>query len=234
MPVRVKITPFANSVKILVDSRLSPQARSQRVAAFASDRIAKADEINRRALGTVPPKTVTVDGREGAALASVNPDHGVIIAEWQFTRDVLEWIRITLMDRSPVGPSGRYRNYHFLYADNVEVAQGEDPPKAEEYIFLNPLPYTRKIEIGKTESGRDFVISVPNRIYERTANDAQARFGNVAKIRFIYSSLGDVGATPIGEWARSGTAFTLSRRAGRRTKSIAWLTRVPAIQVTFR
>ena len=52
------------------------------------------------------------------------------------------------------------------------------PPLASEYVFLNTVPYARKIEIGKTESGRDFVIQVPNRIYERTANDAQARFGN--------------------------------------------------------
>jgi len=39
-----------------------------------------------------------------------------------------------------------------------------------------------------TKSGRDFVIQVENRIYERTARDAQAKFGNVAKIRFTYQS----------------------------------------------
>jgi hypothetical protein len=186
MPVRVRVTPFANSVKILVDSRLSPQARSERVAAFAADRIAKADEINRQALGTVPPKTVTVDGREGAALASVNPDHGIIIAEWRMVIDVVEWIGKTLKDRSPV-LSGQYRDSHTLYADSVE-ADWDHPPIAQMYTFLNPLPYARKIEIGKTESGRDFVIQVPNRIYERTADDAQAKFGNIAKIRFTYQA----------------------------------------------
>ncbi len=59
---------------------------------------------------------------------------------------------------------------------------------AQGYIFLNPVVYARKLEIGKTESGRDFLVSVPNRIYERTANDARSKFGNIAKIRFSYSS----------------------------------------------
>lgn len=186
MPVKVRVTPFANTVKLVLDNRLSKEARSERVATFARTRIAQADEINRRALGKVPPKTVTVDGREGAALESVNPDHGIIIAEWQLGLDVVQWIGKTLRERSPV-LSGRYRSAHTLYADNAE-ADWDNPPLASEYTFLNPLAYARKIEIGKTKAGRDFVVQVPNRIYERTANDAQARFGNIAKIRFTYSS----------------------------------------------
>ncbi len=210
MPVRVRVTPFAETIKVLVDSRLSPQARSLRVAAFAKDRIAQADATNAQALGAVPPKTVTVDGREGAPLESVNPDHGIIIAEWKLALDVIVWIGRTLKDRSPV-LSGRYRDSHTLYADSVE-ADWDKPPLAQEYTFLNPLPYARKIEIGKTESGRDFVIQVENRIYERTADDAQARFGNIAKIRFTYQAA-------IGGY--------IAKRHGKDD-------RVPAIVVTLR
>lgn len=186
MAVKVRITPFEKTIQLLVDGRLSPEARSKRVAAFARDEIAAADEKNRRALGAVPPKTVTVDGKQGAALESVNPDRGIIIAEWSLVSDVLQWIYATLRARSPI-VKGDYLKGHTLYADGAEC-DADNPPLASEYTFLNLVPYSRKIEIGKTESGRDFVIQVENRIYERTASDARSRFGNIAKIRFTYQS----------------------------------------------
>ncbi|MEI9804104.1 MAG: hypothetical protein WDN48_06070 [Pseudolabrys sp.] len=76
-----------------------------------------------------------------------------------------------------------------MLADNAEVDPGAEIPIAEQYIFINTVPYARRIEIGKTKSGRDFVVSVPNRIYERTAQDAKARFNNIAKIQFNYLEL---------------------------------------------
>lgn len=232
MPLTTKVTPFEKTVKILVDSRLSPEARSKRIASFARQEIAEGDAINRRALGTVPPKTVTVDGREGAPLESVNPDRGIIIAEWQLVGDVLQFIHATLRARSPI-ISGEYLRGHTLYADGTET-DAVNPPLTREYIFLNPLPYTRKIEIGKTKAGRDFVIQVENRIYERTADDAKKRFGNVANVRFGYQSLANVGATPIGKWAGSASAQRLFKKHKRRTGSTEWLTRVPAITVTLK
>jgi hypothetical protein len=185
MVVRTKIEPLAKTISLIVNSALSPAAQSQAVADFARSAIADADEANRRILGRVPPKKTTVDGREGAALESVNPDGGSIITEWELIGDLLFWIGDTLRARSPI-VSGHYRDAHTLFADSVEVPIGGDVPSADEYVFLNPLPYARKIEIGKTKSGRDFVVSVPNRIYERTANDAKAKFGNLANIRFSY------------------------------------------------
>jgi hypothetical protein len=186
MAVKVRITPFEQTFKLLVDRNLSPQVRSQKVAAFAQAKIDAADEQNRQALGAVPPKTVTVDGKQGAPLESVNPDRGTIIAEWSLVGDVLQFIYAALRARSPI-VKGDYLKGHTLYADGVEC-DPDNPPLAGEYIFLNKEPYGRKIEIGKTESGRDFVIQVQNRIYERTADDASKRFGNLAKIRFTYQA----------------------------------------------
>jgi hypothetical protein len=186
MAVKVRITPFEKTIKLVLDGRLSKESRSQRVAAFAQKEIDAADDQNRRALGAVPPRTVTVDGREGAPLNSVNPDHGTIIAEWQLVGDVLTWIYATLRARSP-RLTGGYIEGHIMLADGEE-ADPDHAPMASEFVFLNNRLYARKIEIGKTEAGRDFVIQVPNRIYERTAQDASARFGNIAKIRFSYRS----------------------------------------------
>jgi hypothetical protein len=186
MALKVRITPFEKSIKLLVDGSMSREAAQRRIAVIAREEIAEGDEINRKALGTVPPRTITVDGKEGAPLESVKPDHGRIIIEWQLVGDVVQWIFATLRARSP-RVSGAYLKGHKVYADGVEVDPTK-PPLAAEYTFLNIVPYTRKIEIGKTKAGRDFVIRVENRIYERTARDANARFGNVAKISFTYQS----------------------------------------------
>lgn len=186
MAVKTKIDPIARDINIIVDEMLSPAAQSRAVAEYARGAIAGADDVNRNILGRLPPKVVTVDGRADASLESVRPN-GRIIAEWEIGNDVLIWIGQTLMDRSPKR-SGAYRKGHTLFADGAEIAMGERLPDADEFVFINLVPYARRLEIGKTKSGRDFLISVPNRIYERTYKDAKARFGNIAKITFTYES----------------------------------------------
>lgn len=186
MAVRTRIEPIAKDVSIIVNDMLSPAAQSRAVANFARGAIAEADDANRRILGRLPPKVITVDGRAGADLESVHPN-GRIVAEWDIGNDVLTWIGQTLLDRSP-RRSGAYRKGHTLFADGVEIAFGEQLPNAMEFVFANLVPYARRLEVGKTESGRDFLIQVPNRIYERTYNDAKARFGNIAKITFSHET----------------------------------------------
>lgn len=181
MALSIKITPLSQSFQVLVDQTLSPKAQTDRIAGFARRQIGAADEINRRALGAVPPKKVTVNGREDETLSNIPLPSGTIIAEYRVVDDVLAWIANTLAERSPV-ISGDYRKGHIMLADDVQ-ADPYKPPLATTFTFMNLVPYSRKIEIGKTESGRDFVVQVENRIYIRTAEDAKARFGNVAKIR---------------------------------------------------
>jgi hypothetical protein len=188
MALRVRVPNVERSISLLVNARLDPKERTKRIAAFARKEIAAVDEQNQRALGAIPPKTITVNGRQGADLESANPDRGTIIAEWRLVGEVLQWIMDTLNQRSPV-ISGKYRDSHIMLADGSE-ADPDDHPLATEFKFYNPVPYSRKIEVGKTKSGRDFVIQVQNRIYERTADDARARFGNIAKIRFTYTASG--------------------------------------------
>jgi hypothetical protein len=213
MPLEVKITPLSQSYQVLVDQTLSPKARSARVADFARRQIRAADEINRRAFGAVPPKKVTVNGREDEFLNNIPPDSGTIIAEYRLVDDVLAWIMTTLRQRSPV-ISGAYRDGHRMFADDVE-ADAFEPPIASQYTFFNLVPYARKIEVGKTEAGRAFVIQVENRIYARTAEDAKAKFGNVVKIRAGFAS------TP--------SAYRLKRSTGRRKSRAAAVVTSPAI-----
>jgi hypothetical protein len=220
MPLSVKLTPYSQSFQVLVDQTLSPQARGERIAAAARQIIAVADEKNRSGFGAVPGKKITVNGRESDLIGPVPvpPDSGVIVAEYRLVDDVLAWIMQTLRDRSPV-ISGAYRDGHKMFADNVE-ADPDNPPLASQYTFFNLVPYARRLEVGKTESGRDFLIQVENRIYARTAQDARARFGNVAKITTGFAS------TP--------EAYRLQRSSGRRKRSQAGaVVTSPAIYVTI-
>jgi hypothetical protein len=187
MGLTVRIEPVEKSVEATIRADLDPATQKKEAAAFAKKGIDEATATNRQILGREIKPTVTVDGVPGAPLENVNPDGGSIIAEWDILVDgLLRWIAEQLIARSPV-VSGAYRQGHTLYVDGTEVPIGGDirpSAEAEEYVFLNPIPYARRIEVGKTKAGRDFVVQVPNHIYERVAKDARARFGNQAKIEY--------------------------------------------------
>lgn len=185
MPVRARIDPVERITEAQIRADLLLPEQKRAAADFVRAGIAEADATNQRILGRIPPKTITVDGRRGAALESVNPNGGDVIVEYDVFVDVLRQIADMLVERSPV-VSGAYKRGHTLFADGREVPLGGNIPLADEYVFINSVPYARKIEVGKTKSGRAFVIQVPNRIYERTAKDAKSRFGNSADISFGY------------------------------------------------
>lgn len=227
MGYSAKIDPVEKFTEIDVRNDISMSEQKQSIAQYVKAGIDEAKATNRSIFGAVPPYTVTVDGNQGAPLESVDPDGGTIIVEFELVGEVLQWIAEKLVERSPT-VSGDYKRGHALYADGQEIDPFGVVPSATQYLFTNSVPYTRKIEIGKTESGRDFVVQVPNRIYQRTADDAKAKFGNQAKIRFTYQSL-QGGA--IGRWASSPSAARLAKRHKRRTKSTEWLTNQPAIIV---
>jgi hypothetical protein len=234
MVVRIKIDPVERITEAMIRADLVLPAQKKAAADFARAGLEDAKESNRLILGRVPPFTTTVDGRRGAALESVNPDGGSIIFEFDLVVDVLSWIADKLIERSPV-VSGRYRRGHVLLADGVEVALGREIPAADEYVFVNHESYARKIEVGKTESGRAFVIQVANKIYERTASDANSRFGNIAAIKFGYRELTDGyalhGNNTSRHFLRGGRVYREPTiRADRQAGSVV---PSPAITVTY-
>lgn len=225
MAVTAKLEPIEDFIRISVDRMLSPAARSKAIADFAKERLAEAQDANARSLGRVPEHETFVDGRAGAAPESVRPDAGTIVFEFELIDELMAWIGQTLIERSP-RRSGDYLAGHRLLADGEVVEPGTPLPAAAEYAFVNTVPYARKIEVGKTKDGRDFVIQVENRIYERTADDARRRFGNIAQIRFSYRS-------PLLDYVAIGRK-EVPGAAKRSAASIERITRVPAIVVTLR
>lgn len=173
--------PPGSELMVLTDQR-SPASIGRAVAEFVAREIATVDAEMVVRFGYTVAKSVLVDGRKDVALYHVKPDDGEIVAEWEnMLPIVLVWIAKTLDERSPRA-SGEYQREHRLIADGVEIDVTGDIPPANEFVFFNATPYSRRIEIGKTRTGRDFVVQVQPRIYERTAKDAAARFGNVARI----------------------------------------------------
>lgn len=234
MAVKTRIDSVSRDIGLIVNETLSPAAQRRAVADFARQEIAEADATNKRILGRVPPRTTTVDGRQGASLESVKVSGGTIITEWEIVSDVLVWIGDTLRERSPV-VSGDYRKGWTLLADGQVVDEGGEVPVAEVYTFVNIVPYARKIEVGKTDSGRDFVIQVPNRIAERTAKDAAARFGNIARIRSVWIDLQNAYRLKHDQASRSfkGGVMRISKRQRPDRVAGSKIT-YPAITVTMK
>jgi hypothetical protein len=187
MALSVRVQPISRDLELMMDQSLGPKARSAMLAAYAAEAIADAAQQNRQVLGVVPPYEVYVDGAEGAPLTSVKPD-GVIRAEFGLgiLNHALLWIYQQLEKHSP-RLTGQYASSHVLLADGYEVSV-TNPPLAEEYAFVNTVPYARKIEGIRS---RGITIREPQSkkaaegVYQVVAKLAQ-KFGNVAKISFSY------------------------------------------------
>lgn len=113
---------------------------------------------------------------------------GPIVYRYRYLREVALAAMKALQDASPV-QSGAYKKAHTLFVDGVPARPNTAIKPGQEVFIANPLPYARRIEIGKTESGRDFVLHVPNRIYERVAKQGLRQYRNAATITFGYVTL---------------------------------------------
>lgn len=165
----------------VADELTSPKARSARLAAFAKEAIAEANELNRAATGREVPYEVAVDRQPGKPIEQVSPD-GVVFAEWSLIAGVVEWIGDELLQASPI-LTGKYMRSHVLFVDNVEHEPGAPLNEAaSEYAFVNRQPYARKIERGQSPQA-------PDGVYEVIAALASRRFGNQARIRYTFRSL---------------------------------------------
>lgn len=214
-----KIAPVFREYELKLSAHMSDRRRSERLAAFALEKITEAKVANGGGGGQLAPHRQIVDGREGAPLVAVKPE-GVIIARFDLLVETLEWIGDMLTKESPVR-SGRYAKSHVLYVDGDPFEGGGPIPNGKLYTFVNTQPYARKIDKGLS-------AKAPEGVYEAVAGVAAKRFGNVAKITFGWHPL--IGAAPLEAWADK----TSLRRKDRRQSKAAldeWRRRQPTIFV---
>jgi hypothetical protein len=124
-----------------------------------------------------------VDGRKGALEEAVKPT-GTIVYTYPRLEVVAQFAMETLFDLSPV-LSGKYRASHTLFLNGSAVPNLRDFKPGDEATISNPVPYSRKIEVGKMK------MRVPgtSMVYAKAAKIVRARYGNIAKIGFTYRGL---------------------------------------------
>lgn len=124
-----------------------------------------------------------------ADLASVKLP-GPIVYNYRYVSDLIQWALDELRKNSP-SRSGDYVRSHTIYVNGqpVDVVPKTIGPGDQIYI-ANPVPYSRKLEIGKTKSGRAFVIQVQPKIYQRVFDELKGRARGMSSIRFGFVDLG--------------------------------------------
>ena len=141
-------------VRVLVGDLEGDEA-SELFAAFAEAEIEDAKAAMPPRSARVPPYKIFVWAGQ-AALEDV-------LAERRHRRriragaDVLVWISEQLFKFSPV-KSGLYQKSHELFADGRHVEASASLIRfADEYIFVNTVPYARKIERGSSSQAPEGV-----------------------------------------------------------------------------
>jgi hypothetical protein len=151
---------------------------------------------------------------------------GPIVYRYRYLRNVISDVLDALRKASPV-LSGDYVRSHTLFIDGT--ATDKPPlnlPRDAEIMISNPVPYARRIEVGKTESGRAFVIQVQPNVYERVARAMNTKYRNVAKISFGYATLPDAHTIKGGLGARYVAKGGASRK---RRQAVGKQVQAPAI-----
>lgn len=219
MAISSRIDSIERDIAVMLNETLSPEARSLELASFARRELAEAQSINRQALGMVPPHDTYVDGRPNASVESVRPD-GVVVFEFEMLQDIFAQIGEMLLQASPVR-SGRFVRSFLFLADGAIVDPGAVVPPASEYVFVNSVPYARKIEQG-------YSPMAPDGVFHAVAAIASRRFSNLASITFSHVVLQ---AGMIDAWAKTEGALRHASRHRRRKSPGEWLRRQPAIKI---
>lgn len=152
---------------------------------------------------------------------------GPIVYRYNYLKEICNVALKELRAASPVR-SGLYRDSHTLYINGVSVTNAPPNLKASDEIYIaNPTAYARRLEVGKTESGRPFVIQVPPNIYERVRQKLIARFGRVANFSMTYITAPQAytikGALPSHYIAKGGVRRKRRQSAGSAVRSPAIL-----------
>lgn len=206
---------------------------AQQDAAAKAHLIKTAREGNQKTLteqrsrsGVAPSVTAYANRPGNTNLESVQLP-GPIVFHYEYLQEVLK-VGLEMLRANSPSVSGAYRDNHTIYVNGTGVQGVPATLKRGDEVFIsNPLPYVRKLEIGTTRSGRDFVIQVPDRIYERTAGQLRARYHNVAK---IYSNWVVVKVGAVADWAVSPSGRRQAEGRGGSARAVAeWMQRQPAI-----
>lgn len=160
-----------------------------------------------------------------AILVQVTSLSDVIVINFEQTHEIITFIMEELSKHSPY-KSGRYMHSHVLFADGVLLEDLSNLTNwdntavadAHEFMFVNTLPYSRKIEAGES-------AMAPHGVYELVANEAREKYG---AMNYVVDFVDYAGVYGVMSEATNASY-------GRRTKTHLNKAenRFPAIRVTF-
>jgi hypothetical protein len=196
-------------------------ARQHMVATARAEEARVLREQTARSGGIAPTLTRIVDGKRGAAYEAVG-DKGLIILEWKYLREIAAVAMRKLKARAPE-QRGDYKRGLKVFAGNAEatLSAAGIPLGVQRITVVATVPYSRRLEVGKSKDGSPFVVQVPPHMVAETAAFLAKDYAGVARIRFTYEDVEGPGGTR----SRPSTG---NRRADRK-RDVAL--RYPAIQV---
>ena len=175
---------------------------AQTMASAARQAFASAQATNRAELGRDIAPEVFVDGRKGAPLESVKPGGkivglfpvGAVLLEQAVDFAISEFMRIAPVGRKNDPHSGLYRASLRLLVNGVQhdaSREGVVRLKETDTVSLtNLVPYSRKLEIGRTESGQPFSVQVPNGVFQAMRQTVNRRYGGLVRVGFTFEHYG--------------------------------------------
>jgi len=138
--------------------------------------------------GSVPTYKAWANTPANTNIATVEAP-GPIVYEYYYSAEIVKEALKMLRDMSP-HESGEYKRSHGLWIDGLPV-KPDTPLRPEHEIFIsNTVDYARRLEVGRTTSGRTFTIQKKfSHIYERATKRLNAKYEDVAHIYFNYVEL---------------------------------------------
>ena len=214
----------AVETEILADLRnfaTGPEAQKA-FAEFAAEKIKEVQDRDQ------PSSTeVSVNGNQGAALSTVTVP-GAVRAEFSYLREVVAEIFNMLIQTSPYAPKPAsaaiqdlYKDEHLIFVDGVQTDDITNLHADAEVIFVNTLPYARKIERGLS-------LEAPNGVYEMVARLMKRKYGQAVDIQFNW--VGVMGV--LASWHSAKASKSVGAESKKKANQSA--NRYPAITVSTR
>lgn len=151
---------------------------------------------------------------------------GPIVFRYRYHKEIVIEAIKALERASPVH-FGKYKRSHFLWINGVQAPLTAELKRGDEIFIANTADYSRRLEVGKTDSGRPFVMQVDPHIYERVMKTVLIpKYGKVVKFRHGYVTLPKAWVIK----GRLGPTYLLaSGKARKRRQQIGEKVRAPAI-----
>jgi hypothetical protein len=178
-------TNIVTGIKDLAEEAAIEALQQQTIAA-RQEVVAKESA---RSGGIAPLGRQVIDGVPDAPLSAITPN-SVIVLLWNYMPEIATRTYEALVQRSP-RLTGRYIEGLLIFVDGQPGFLNEIDVDTQEVRFVASVPYARRLEVGKTESGRAFVRQVAPHIVEETAIVAKSKFGDLANLTYSYVDLSD-------------------------------------------